>query len=306
MRKRVGASDSPLPERSVPQTAPSLPGLTRGDVLQGDAVPARLGRGGEAHPSRELQGDRPGNTPAVAEFGTAVVAGTVLDQLGRGEVTAIGRVSLQGPVKGLVEGEVGGVEVAGELVIGELLTRGDRLESVGLGILRQEHREGTVDAEEIVEAVLVFGAGEATAADPALRGDGGAIGGEERIFQGAEKGRVLGSLGPGLFRRRHLAVADALVDALPGGEDGGVFRSKGEVEEIQPALLHVRVMALEAMGVEKGGQRRRWLGRVEGGSSGEEKEKSDWSGWKHQDRKGYARLARSQPAQCGSGFAGLV
>ena len=113
--------------------------------------------------------------------------------------------------------------------------------------------------EEVAQGVFVFVAVEAALRRTALAGDGVFLGRRERGRQTLHEGVQLGGFGPLLlFRRRHLAGLEAVVDLDPLGNIHAVPGLERERGQVQAAfLLHVVVAA----GTVFVGER----GRVEGG-----------------------------------------
>lgn len=137
--------------------------------------------------------------------------------------------------------------------MGELLAVGHGFKSVRGPVFRQQRLQRNVDAKQVMQRVLVFHPGEPAAADTAAGCDVLGVRLEQRGLEGGEKGILHGLFRLWLPFGRHLAVAHAFEDLLPGLEAGGILQVEGQVCQVEPALFHVGVMALGAVLVEKGG-----------------------------------------------------
>ena len=121
-----------------------------------------------------------------------------------------------------VEGELGDLQVALELGAGDVERFAHRIETVGTTVLGKAREDIEIEAEEVVEGVLVFAAIEAAEKRAAVRG---VLRGELRAERG-EEGSHRGGGGAGFFGGWHLAGGDTVEDAHPFL----VRRSLGAVE----------------------------------------------------------------------------
>ncbi len=123
------------------------------------------------------------------------------------------------------------------------------------GVVGQLEPQRQIDPGQIVERVLVFDARQAPAMHPPLGRDGGAVRLQQFPAQIVEKRGPLGRCRPG-FLRRHLAVKLPIEDVAPPGKSGRVAEIVGQCVELEPARLLARVVAVIAVPIEKGRQRR--------------------------------------------------
>ncbi len=225
-------------------------GIDATHTAQRDAIPtARRCPGGRA--AEELQADGPSDALAVLQIGAAVVAAAVFgEHLGR-VMLRVSRVSFRGAIKRIIESQIGHVEVTSELMMRELLAVRDGFKAMRGAIFRQQRFERDVDAEQIVQRVLILDPCEPPAAHAAIRGDVSPIGLEQRFLQSSEEEVFFVLFGLRLLFRRHLAIAHAFENALPGFEGGWIELVDVQTSQIEVAFLHICIMAFDTMPFEK-------------------------------------------------------
>src|SRR5688500_6080728 len=101
--------------------------------------------------------------------------------------------------------------------------------------------------EQVAQSVFVLIAVESTLGGAAFLREARSLLEDERRGQWLCERVQLGVFRPRLLLGRHLAGADAVMDEHPGGKVRGVRRIELEGGQIQAALLHLSVVALETM-----------------------------------------------------------
>lgn len=110
---------------------------------------------------------------------------------------------------------------------------------MGSAILWQQRLERDVDAEQIMQRVLILGACEPAATHTAICGDVGTIRREQRGLQCGEEKLLLRLLRLRFLFWRHFTSAHALIDVLPGVQTGGIQAFQIERGQIQAGFLHI-------------------------------------------------------------------
>jgi hypothetical protein len=168
----------------------------------------------------------------------------------------------------------------GHLDVGDVEGLARLVEPVPLAVLRQhllDHEPGGL--EEVADRMFVLEAVEPPPGRPAFSLLARAVGLGEGPREGPQEGAELQRIRTSLLGRRHLPVPGAVVDLHPGGEGLRIGRVKGEPGEVEAAFGGLRVMALEAVLLEKGGRASdRLRPRVGAAREGEQEEESSGHG----------------------------
>jgi hypothetical protein len=157
----------------------------------------------------------------------------------------------------LMQGIIGGAEVAAHLHMGDIECVPDLVQAVRKAVFREhlfDLEPGGV--EEVAQGVLVLVPVHAPPGRTPFAPDMALIDSDERLPERGQK--VLARCGSGLCERlrRHLACRDAVVDLDPEIEIGGVVRPKGGRGQVQAAARALLAMADHAVLTEKTLRRR--------------------------------------------------
>ena len=152
--------------------------------------------------------------------------------------------------RGLLQREIGGLEVALQVHRGKVQGRADVVEAAGGAVLGQKIAQGRVDAEEVVQRLDILVAVEPAVDDPSLALLLRPAEPVQFAAQGVQEGPIHFRGGPFFLLRRHLAALHLVEDLRPLLQVLDVVRAPLQGGEVQSALLRVGVVALVAVLVE--------------------------------------------------------
>jgi len=188
--------------------------IDRIEIMNGDAIPAAGGDTGGDDSSRELETGEPRNDFSFPELGAAVVSSLMVTDLFGGIVFFENLVTFEGSGEGFLEGDVGDAEVVVEVEVGDLLVVGVGGEAF-FGVGGEFMGKGDIDAEEVVDGVLVFLRGKAAGVNASDFHQFGPVGSDEGGFEGFEKGGEIFGSGSLFFLGGHFAGFGAFEDVFP-------------------------------------------------------------------------------------------
>ena len=129
----------------------------------------------------------------------------------------------------------------------QLLAAGHGFKAVRRRVLGQQFLQRQVDAEQIVNGVLVLAARQPPHLDATALGLVLEIGGVQRPLEIIHESRDPVGGRPGFLLRGHFAFPNPVENPNPTLEIGVITRPEVEVEEIEAALVGAVVVTLVAM-----------------------------------------------------------
>ncbi len=175
-----------------------------------------------------------------------------VDRLFRFDAEDPGRLLLsRPPLEGFIDGLATQLEILLELIAGDEEGGSDRVEAAAPLIAGQGGRVGG-DAGQILDRVAILAPVETAHGDPAAGVRKLVAGRYHGLGQGVKEVGLLRVLRLGLVLRRHLTGVHGIESLLPefGLLGGGDFKRQGL--QVDLALLRFRIVAVEAIVLEKG------------------------------------------------------